>query len=78
MSSGFLRLEPRYEPTVGWSASSGTVVTVTGPGINKTVLDINNAGPIELWGLQEAIDSIAKSVVWTRVPAANKARDIPR
>ena len=53
-------------------------MTVTGPGINKTVLDFNNAGPIELWGLQEAIDSIAKSVVWTRVPAGDKARDIPR
>jgi hypothetical protein len=59
-----LQMNDRYLSQ--WTDSSSAIVSVSGPGITKTVLDYGGVGPIELWGLQEAIDSAAKSIAWKR------------
>jgi len=59
-----LHLRDRY--VAGWTDSASTIVSVSGPGISKTILDYGGVGPIELWGIQESIDSAAKSVAWKR------------
>lgn len=41
-----------------------TTVTFSVAGKTKVFVQRGNAGPVELWGIQEAIESVAKSIVW--------------
>lgn len=44
---------------------SSTIVRLTrADGTNKTIEDYGNAGPIELWSLQQIIDSVGSHVQW--------------
>ena len=61
--SKFSGLSDRYES--GWSDQHTITVTVTASSNTKTVAEYGGVAPIELWGLQEAIDSIAKGINWT-------------
>lgn len=61
--SQFFGLSDRYES--GWSDQQTITVTVMDSGSTKTVSEYGGVGPIELWGFQEAIDSIAQGVNWT-------------
>src|SRR5206468_3118620 len=44
--------------TSGWSDQQTITVTVTASGNSKTASEYGGVGPIELWGIQQAIDSI--------------------
>ena len=60
-----LTLKDNPSPIVHQDAPSA-MVSVSGPGISKTVHDYGGVRTIELWSIQEAIDSAAKSVLWKR------------
>jgi hypothetical protein len=55
-------LSDHYES--GWSDQQTITVTVTTSGNSKTVSEYGGMGPIELWGIQEAIAAIAQGVDW--------------
>lgn len=48
-----------------WTDDRTVTISVTGNGKTKTVSEYGGWGPIELWGLQEAIDSTAKGIKWS-------------
>src|SRR5262245_42546838 len=60
-----LSLKDDPSPIVHTDAPWATV-SVSGPGISKAVQDYGGVRTIELWSVQEALDSAAKSVAWTR------------
>ena len=60
-----LTLKEEESPMVHQDAPTA-IVTVSGPGISKTVHDHGGVRTIELWSIQQAIDSAAKSVLWKR------------
>ena len=61
--SQFSGLSDRY--AAAWTDDRTFTVTATASGNTKTVSEYGGVGPIELWGIQEAIDSIAQGVNWT-------------
>jgi len=61
--TGVARLPNRYES--GWSDERTVTVTVTTGDQTTSVADEGGVGPIELWAVREAIDSVAKSIAWT-------------
>lgn len=60
-----LTLKDDPSPLVHQDAPAA-LVTVSGPGVSKTVHDHGGVRTIELWSVQEAIDSTAKSIAWKR------------
>jgi hypothetical protein len=59
---GFDRLAPQYE--IPWTDMTTTTVTVSAPGRSMSVADYGGAGPVEVWAVERAIDSIAQGIVW--------------
>lgn len=59
---GFDQLPPRY--VAGWTDSPTFMVTAVSGSIAKSVSDYAGVGPIELWAVQEAIDSVAQRISW--------------
>jgi len=59
----FHRLPDQY--VAPWTDDSIVIVTTVTDRRSKRVLEHGGVGPIELWGVQEAIDSIAKGIKWT-------------
>jgi hypothetical protein len=41
------------------------IVTAVGPDNTKRVSENGSFGPVELWGIQQAIDGVAQSIRWT-------------
>jgi hypothetical protein len=61
----FLDLPNEYA-CIGCPADRGYVVlSVVAAGKTKTVIDYGLERPVELWGIQQAIDSVSKSIQWT-------------
>ncbi|TAJ88620.1 hypothetical protein EPO44_15480 [bacterium] len=61
--SQFSVLLDRYEAR--WTDARTITVTATSNGKTKIVSEYGGVGPIELWGIQEAIDSVAQGINWT-------------
>ena len=59
----FDRMAPRY--VAGWTDSPTFIVTAVAGGTTIRVSDYSGIGPIELWAIQETIDSVAQRVRWT-------------
>ena len=64
--SDFGRLEDHYPVSRVVTDSATATVSVSGPASTKSVGVTARMGPIELWAIQEAIDSAAKSINWKR------------
>jgi hypothetical protein len=56
----FDRLPPRY--TASWTDAPTFVVTAVSGETTKRVSDYSGVGPIELWAVQQAIDSMAERI----------------
>jgi hypothetical protein len=64
--SGFSSMENHYPIGQAISDASSATLTVSGRGNSKSVSVTAGLGPVELWAIQEAIDSAAKSINWKR------------
>jgi hypothetical protein len=42
------------------------MLSVAAGGKTKTVIDYGVARPVELWAIQQVIDSVTKSIQWTQ------------
>ena len=62
-TSHFSNMSDRY--AANWTDDRTVVVTATANGKTKVVSEYGGVGPSELWGIQQAIDSIAQRLVWT-------------
>jgi len=62
----FASLENRYPIGFEVIDAATATVSVSGPGTAKAVIVTANMGPIDLWAIQQAIESAAKSVNWKR------------
>lgn len=51
------------------------ITKVTRAGATKSVRDYGNGGPVELWGLEMAIDALAAQVRWEQIPESAQAVD---
>lgn len=60
----FLELQDDYSNDMTDGAT--TWVSVSGPGGTKTVRNYRALAPIEMWGIQEALESAAMSIKWTK------------
>jgi hypothetical protein len=57
---------PNEYACIGCPADRAYVVlSVVAAGKTKTVIDYGVERPVELWGIQQAIDSVSKSIQWT-------------
>ena len=50
----------------GWTDDRTFTVTTIAGGRTKQVVEYGGIGPIELWAIQQAIDSIAKNIDWSQ------------
>ena len=64
--SRFQDMKDRYQAS--WTDDTTCIVTVTGGGKRKEVSDYGSVGPIELWAIQQIIDSVRESLSWKPVP----------
>lgn len=65
--SDFALLRDRYPiPPYMVTDAPGSILSVVGRETAKTVVVVADLGPIEVWSIQQAIDSAAKSVNWSR------------
>lgn len=64
--SRFQDLKDRYQAS--WTDDTTCIVTVSGGEKRKEVSDYGSVGPIELWAIQQIIDSVRESISWTPVP----------
>jgi hypothetical protein len=64
-NSHFNELRPSYKGA--WSDDATCIVTVTTGTTSKEVSDYGNAGPIELWAIQELLDGIRHKIEWKPV-----------
>jgi hypothetical protein len=62
----FLDLPNRYEPSRGRFDVAFATVTVVANGKVKSVTDSQEGTPVELWAVQQALDSVSKSIQWTQ------------
>jgi len=62
-TSQFANMSDRYASN--WTDARTITVTATASGKTKVVSEYGGVGPSELWGIQQAIDSIAQGVNWT-------------
>ena len=42
------------------------MLSVAAGGKTKTVIDYGEGRPVELWAIQQAIDSVSKNIKWTQ------------
>jgi hypothetical protein len=57
-------LPNRYDSAQGRYDSSFVTVTVTANGSTKSVTDFGEGRPIELWAIQQTLDSVTTSIQW--------------
>jgi hypothetical protein len=62
-TSQFDTISDRY--AANWTDARTITVTATAGGKTKVVSEYGGVGPSELWGIQQAIDSIAQIINWT-------------
>jgi hypothetical protein len=53
-------------PRMSITDSTAAIVSVSAPAVSKAIHDYGAVRTIELWAVQEAIDSAAQSIAWTR------------
>jgi len=58
----FDSLAPRY--VANWTDSPTFIVTAVAAGTSTRVSDYSGIGPIELWAIQQTIDSVAQGIRW--------------
>lgn len=58
----FMSLDPAYE--ADWTDDATYTITTTGKDRKKVVKEYGSVGPIELWAMQQAIDSIRQKLEW--------------
>ena len=61
-SQGFLKMNDRY--TVAVTDNATVVTSVVHNGKRKTIVNYANQGPIELYGIERAIDGVAAQIKW--------------
>lgn len=61
---GFFNLENEYNAP--FTDLDTTIVTVTQDGKAKAVRDYGSAAPVELWGVEQLIDSLSEKIVWKK------------
>ena len=71
--SGFEKMKSKYFREETDHANAYVRVWLTDSAEPIVVRDYGDYGPIELWSLQEAIDSVASGVRWTRVLTNDEA-----
>ena len=62
----FLELPDRYESERAKQDTSFVTLTVVANGKTKAVTDFNEGRPVELWAIQQACDSVSKTIQWTQ------------
>lgn len=67
-SRGYFNLKDNY--TINATDLSGTVTSVVRTGRRKTITNYGDAGPVELWGIEAAIDGVVANTKWQK--AADK------
>jgi hypothetical protein len=61
----FLQLPDEYDCLLCPADRPYTMLSVAAGGHTKTVIDYNVGRPVELWAIQQAFDSVSKSIQWT-------------
>ena len=62
---GYFNLNNRY--TVRATDLPSTVTSVVRNGRRKTVTNYGDSGPVELWGIETAIDGLVANTKWEKV-----------
>lgn len=62
-SSHFSKMNSNYNAE--WTCDSTCIVTVKSGKTVKTVSDYGQVGPIQLWAIQELLDSVKDNIEWT-------------
>ena len=62
--AGFFELQDSYDSN--WTDQATTWVRVARPGGAKEVRNYGGIAPIEMWGIEQALDSAARRVKWTK------------
>ena len=69
-SRGYFNLKDSY--TVRVTDLPSTVTSVVRAGRRKTIRNYGNSGPVELWGIEKAIDGMVANTKWEKVSDATK------
>lgn len=64
--SQFKSFKDWYE--AGWTDDSTCIVTAVSGATQKRVSEYGAVGPIELWGIQQTIDSLRLGIEWKAAP----------
>jgi len=64
--AGFLQLPDRYDCSSCPADRPYVILSVADSGKTKTVTDYGEGRPVELWAIQQALDSVSKSIQWTQ------------
>jgi len=67
VEQGFFKLQPSYRARV--TCQTSAILRVRRGGRLVQVEDYGRAGPVSLWGLQQAVDAVADRLEWRRLPA---------
>lgn len=62
----FASLNEKY--SIPWTCQSYAITSITKGGQIKIVSDYGGGGPIELWGLEMAIDGLVSNIKWEKTP----------
>ena len=61
-SQGYLKMNDRY--TVAMTDAETVITSIVHNGERKTIVNYGNQGPVELYGIEMAIDGVAAQIKW--------------
>lgn len=64
ISRGYFGLKDKY--AVNWTDMATVKTSVVMNGKRKTISNYGDAGPVELWGIEMAIDAVADQIKWEK------------
>jgi hypothetical protein len=67
---GFFAMKDYYPENCFMFDIPHTVISVTRDGKRKSVDSQGGVGPVERWGIGEAVDGVANEIKWERIPDA--------
>jgi len=68
----FFNLKNEY--LASWTDDTETIVTVTAGSVKKRISDYGNVGPVQVWGIAQAIDSISADLEWEHVQSSQPVK----
>lgn len=74
--AGFFNLKDKYEAP--YTDLDTSVISVVRNGSRKTVTNYGGEAPVEVWGIEKAIEALLREVEWEKAKSAARRRGGPR